>query len=71
MNNNDIVTRVPPAYKHIGSLRHFTAGGKMLTEPSTWRVEMDRIWGRIRFRAADGIRDHNMDDYIRLIEGQL
>lgn len=39
----------------------------MLIEPSWARIEWDRLWGRVRFRVADGVRDHSMDDYVRLI----
>jgi len=68
VNNNDVVPRIPRmGYEHIGSLRHFTTGGKMLIEPSWARIEWDRLWGRVRFRVADGVRDHSMDDYVRLI----
>jgi triacylglycerol lipase len=72
VNNNDVVPRVPlTGYEHIGSLRHFTVGGKMLIEPSEWRVEWDRIWGRMRWAPMDGIKDHSMDNYVRLIENML
>jgi len=72
VNNNDVVTRIPLAgYDHIGSLRHFTTGGKMLIEPGNWRVELDRVWGRMRWAPMDGIKDHSMDNYVRLIENML
>lgn len=71
VNNNDIVPRVPLGYQHIGSLRHFTVGGKMWVEPSLRWVEWDRLCGRLRFRFGDGVKDHDIDDYISLIEKQL
>jgi len=71
-NNNDVVPRVPRSgYKHIGSLRYFTVGGKMLAEPGIWRIEMDRFWGRMMRIVADGIKDHDIGEYADLVEEQM
>ena len=58
-------------YEHVGSLRHFTVKGKMWAEPSFRWVEWDRLMGRIRRIAADGVKDHNIGDYVSLISNQM
>jgi len=35
VNDTDIVTRVPPGYRHIGTLVHFGADGSLLSSPTT------------------------------------
>lgn len=35
VNDDDIVTRIPPVYRHVGSLIHFAADGSLLTFPTT------------------------------------
>ena len=72
VNNNDFFVRIPiQNYQHIGSLRYFTSNGKMWAEPPNWWVTYDRIIGRFRRKAIDGIRDHSIDSYISLIEKQI
>ncbi|MCI5208899.1 MAG: DUF2974 domain-containing protein, partial [Candidatus Electrothrix sp. ATG2] len=34
VNDDDIVTRIPPVYRHVGSLIHFAADGSLLTFPA-------------------------------------
>lgn len=68
-NNNDIVPRVPIGdYKHVGTNYHFTHNGKLWKDPSWGWLEWDRIVGRLKFRVADGIRDHSIDEYVSLIQ---
>ncbi len=33
VNDDDIVTRIPPIYRHVGDLIHFAADGSLLTSP--------------------------------------
>lgn len=74
VNNNDAVTRIPPRslkYSHIGRLKYFTEGGKLVEDISSWNRFLDRMRGRIEdiFEwGSDGLKDHNMDNYIRLIK---
>lgn len=80
VNNNDVVTRVPPSafgYSHVGILKYFDNNGELHTDSElTW---WDRFWDRIggklesylHLKPGDGIRDHSMDDYRRLLEKAL
>ena len=77
VNNNDVVTRVPPSkfdYGHVGTLRYFDHNGVLhLDSDLSW---WDRFWDRAKGRLEgfldrnllDGIHDHNMDNYLLLIE---
>ncbi len=77
VNNNDIVTRVPPSvlkFSHIGTFKYFNKDGKLKSDISYWERFYDRLHGRVEniFKTenkdfADGIKDHNMKNYIRLI----
>jgi len=73
VNNNDIVTRVPPralSYRHVGKMIYFTSDKKMTTDIGLWIQFLDRINGRIDDLGTlgpDGIRDHDMSTYIDLI----
>jgi len=69
VNNNDIVTRVPPVfmgYRHNGDEKYIDRNGK-LTKLSGWRRVSDRIQGLLkglaRFR-IDYLSDHSAIDYI-------
>jgi len=76
VNNNDIVPRVPPSaldYGHVGSLRYFTRDGELRRDPElTW---WSRFWDRLEGRLEDflddpldGVTDHDMSNYVQLIE---
>lgn len=69
-NNNDIVPRVPFGdYKHAGVNYHFTHTGRMWSDPEWWMVGADRIVARfVKFRLADGVKDHDMGEYVRLVK---
>ncbi len=77
VNNEDIVTRVPPAsmgYDHLGRIRYFDNTGVMHKHMSYWRRFKDRVnsiemRARERYRVLrhnypDGVADHSMDRYI-------
>lgn len=76
VNNNDVVTRVPPqvfGYSHIGKLMYFDAKGKLQSDKklSWWGGFWDRLEGRYRDvfdLDPDGIGDHSMDEYLRLVK---
>lgn len=77
VNNNDAVTRVPGrvcGYEHLGQLGYFDHAGKLhmgaegLTQ---WRLFLDRVQGRLDALdepGCDGMRDHGMANYVRLLE---
>ena len=73
VNNNDVVTRVPPrvlGYRHTGTLRYFDEDGNFHAEMGYWRRLLDRIYGRfadIFHWGTDGIKDHSIGDYVKLI----
>ena len=70
VNNNDIVTCVPPypLYTHHGTLRYINRKGKIV--PMTrWERFKDKMLGRvdswISGKPFDGASDHAMSDYIK------
>jgi triacylglycerol lipase len=70
VNNNDIVTRMPPRalkYSHVGTFRYFTESGKLVHDISWWNRFLDRMHGRIEDIlewGTDGIKDHSMERYV-------
>lgn len=77
VNNNDVVTRIPPRelqYSHVGKLKYFTEDGRLVEDISFWNRFLDRVHGRIEDFlewGTDGLRDHDMPNYVALIEGAL
>ncbi len=77
VNNNDIVPRVPPrelGYRHVGRFVYFTEDGKLTTEIGWWMRLLDRARGRIEDLGelgTEGVKDHDMNDYIRLVRDNL
>ncbi len=76
MNNNDIVTRLPPPprYAHIGRYVYFTARGDARTEMGALGWIFDRLQGRIADfgeLGTDGLKDHDMSRYVRLVRKHL
>lgn len=69
VNNNDIVTCVPPypLYHHHGTLRYINRKGKIV--PMTWWERFkDKLMGRLdswkALKPFDGASDHAIDSYI-------
>ena len=75
VNNNDIVTRVPPSwlgYRHSGDELYLDHHGQ-LRDAKGWRRLSDRLQGLLKeltgkFR-IDYLSDHSIVDYIELIHG--
>lgn len=74
VNNNDVVTRVPPGafgFSHIGVLHYFMEDGTQNDSLSWGGIKKDRIIGRVKdlFEpGTDGIKDHSMDEYCPRLE---
>lgn len=82
VNNNDVVTRVPPRslfYDHVGEFWYLSEMGQAHQDPGAWFVFLDRAFGRLCDVGevnTDGIKDHAMnndpDGYIpQLIRSKL
>ncbi len=77
VNNNDVVTRVPPRkfdYRHVGSLRYFDVDGMLHADIIWWNRFLDRVKGRLEDFAqlhTDGIKDHAMDKYLGCLKRRL
>ncbi len=72
VNNNDIVTRVPPAwmgYRHAGQEMYLNRNGQ-LQQLKGWKKNLDRVRGMLRgvldFR-IDAFSDHSIDLYVEYI----
>ena len=69
-NNNDIVTRIPPAwlgFRHHGEMIYFDANGDKQAKP-TWKdlgIGILNSWKKFKF--FDGIVDHGMPNYVKAI----
>jgi triacylglycerol lipase len=79
VNNNDVVTRVPPSnldYSHVGQLKYFDHKGDLYSDNqlSWWGSFWDRMAGRLDSFSTlepDGIEDHNLDfRYVPLLQRQ-
>jgi triacylglycerol lipase len=68
VNNNDIVTRVPPrsfGYDHAGEFWYLSENGDLKDDPNSWYLFLDRGLGvlcDIGEVGIDGIKDHSMND---------
>lgn len=76
INNNDLVTRLPTGvrFKHVGKIRYFSDHGLLYEDMSHWFRFKDRLRSARRHigrKGIDGISDHSIDDYIRLIKIRL
>lgn len=76
VNNNDIVTRVPPAwlgYRHSGKEWYLNRHGK-ITNVNGWTRTIDRLrgfaGGLLRFK-IDHFADHSIDRYIDYIRSAI
>jgi triacylglycerol lipase len=74
VNNNDVVTRVPPralAYSHVGTIKYFDAKGNLQHDRSEWQKFLDRLKGRVQDAlkpGTDGMKDHGMERYLVCLE---
>jgi len=70
-NNNDIITRIPPAwlgYRHHGAMIYFNSDG-VVAPKATWKDLFRGIinsWKRFKF--FDGIVDHGIPNYVFAIK---
>lgn len=77
VNNNDIVTRTPPRalkYSHVGTFKYFTEPGELIHDIAWWNRFLDRMHGRsedILEWGTDGIKDHSMESYEKLVKKAL
>lgn len=68
VNNNDIVTRVPPrsfGYDHAGEFWYLSEGGDLKDDPNSWYLFLDRALGDlcdIGVTGLDAIKDHAMNN---------
>ena len=73
VNNNDIVTRVPPAwmgYRHTGVEKYLDRNGDLAPETTGWKRVADRMRGFLRGLGKfkiDQFSDHLMPYYIEYI----
>jgi len=73
-NNDDIVTRVPArvmGFSHIGSYLYITNEMEIHREVGFWFRFIDNIplnLSDLKANFIDGIKDHNMDNYILAVE---
>ncbi len=74
VNNNDIVTRIPPAflfgYRHVGQFIYITSDGQVIHGPDSGFVRRDRIKGRIDDLGelgTDGAKDHFARNYREML----
>ena len=74
VNNNDVVTRVPPRllrYKHVGTFRYFDEEGDYHASIGWWDQFKDRIHGGIDDLfdpGMDCLKDHSMSQYLKCLE---
>jgi triacylglycerol lipase len=67
VNNNDIVTRVPPrsfGYDHAGQFWYLSERGHIKNDPNSWYLFLDRSLGAvcdIGEVGIDAIKDHSMN----------
>ena len=77
VNNNDIVTRLPPRtlkYKHVGQVKYLNSKGKLETGATPWKNFLKRVKGQIEGRiddflkpGTDGLKDHGMARYVKIL----
>lgn len=73
VNNNDIVTTVPPSilgYRHHGEQHYLNAYGNV-RKPTGWQLFKDKWRGRwmgIKRGQIDSFSDHSMANYINYLE---
>lgn len=73
VNNNDVVPTVPPEplYRHVQSVRHLDADGRVHEDTTFLDTLGDRFEGFTAdplAPASDGLRDHFIDNYVKVME---
>ena len=74
VNNNDVVTRVPPrtfGYRHVGRFLYIDSKHRLQDDIHWWNHFLDRLRGRredFGKLGTDGIKDHGMERYIARLE---
>ncbi len=69
INNNDVVTRVPPrslGYRHVGRCLYFDVAGTLQDDPIFWNKFLETVKGGIDDflkPGVDNIKDHDMGTY--------
>lgn len=76
VNNNDIVPQVPPApaFHHVDAVRYIDASGKLHDRMPALGMLADKVKGATAdpfAPASDGVRDHFIDNYVRVLEKNL
>ncbi|MEE1753570.1 lipase family protein [Streptomyces sp. SP18CS02] len=76
VNNNDVVPHLPPepVYTHVDTLRYIDSGGKVRTSTPLVGALTDRAKGLtadMLAPAGDGVRDHNITNYVTALERNL
>ena len=67
------MTRIPPralGYSHVGTFKYFTAAGELVDDINWWYGFMDSwkvLLDDVFKWASDGITDHSMTDYRKLL----
>ncbi len=72
VNNNDVVTRTPPAwmgYRHSGQEMYLDSGGllKKLTDSQRWRDRWKGVLMGLKRFEIDHFTDHSIDRYVEYI----
>ena len=73
VNNNDIVTTVPPwwlGYKHDGTERYLNTYGNVRS-PGPWQKFKDKMrgtWMGLKAGKIDAFTDHSIDEYVKHLE---
>ena len=82
VNNNDIVTNVPPesvtirkhvlSYRHVGQRIYIKTSGQLTDDISRLELTVDRVVGRVQAALerdfTDGVSDHGMVHYLTALE---
>ena len=73
VNNNDIVTRVPPrfmGYTHHGEEHYLNAYGNVrkMTGMQRFKDRMRGLWMGLKGGGVDSFSDHSMTNYINYLE---
>lgn len=70
VNHNDVVTRLPPSItfaRHTGFEYYFNRFGECVVLGSLGKA-WDRLIGRLTQSVVDGIKDHAINEYVRLLK---